>query len=295
MIIAFLVGGLGNQMFQYAAARRLAEKHSTSLRLDITGFETYKLQRYGLHCFHIWEYLASQTEIECCLGYARCKIAKLVRRLGARIDIKRYANSNLRREKSFRFDSAILDAPDNIYLDGYWQSERYFADIREILMREFTIKYPQDAKSREISQLIEATRSVSLHIRRGDYVENPITYQSHGTCSLDYYQKCVDLFSQRVKNPHFFVFSDDPQWAKENLKTSFPLTIISHNLSYRNYEDLRLMSQCKHNIIANSSFSWWGAWLNPNPDKLVCAPKKWFNDQSIDVKDLLPHEWIKID
>lgn len=294
MIIVYLTGGLGNQMFQYATARRLAEKHSTILKLDVNGFETYKLHRYSLHCFNIWEYLATRTEIQECLALPKLnKFEKVISRLGVK-KIAPLVSPNVWKEKHFHFDPEILEAPNNIYLEGYWQSAKYFQDIRPILLREFSFKYPQDAKSQDINQTINNTNSISIHIRRADYVTNSQTYQIHGACSLDYYQKCVNDITSKVEYPYFFIFSDDPSWAKENLNLSFPTVLVDHNDASKNYEDLRLMSQCKHNIIANSSFSWWAAWLNSNPDKIVYAPQRWFNDDSINYADVYCENWQKI-
>ncbi|BBC24666.1 alpha-1,2-fucosyltransferase [Pseudanabaena sp. ABRG5-3] len=294
MIIVRLIGGLGNQMFQYAAARRLAEKHSTILKLDITQFETYKLRKYDLHCFHIWEHLATRNEINQILGNSQNIINRTVRKVSRELGLKYLQNNKLVRERSFAFDSNILDVPDNILLDGYWQSEKYFADITNILRREFVVKYQQDALSQRIADVIRSTESVSLHVRRTDYVQNAVTNKVHGTCDRDYYDRCVRYISERILNPHFFIFSDEPQWAIENLQISFPTTIVNCNNTSRDYEDIRLMSMCKHNIIANSSFSWWGAWLNSNYSKIVCAPKQWFADSSRDTRDIIPDLWIKL-
>ena len=288
MIIVRLIGGLGNQMFQYATARRLAEKHSTILKLDITVFEQYKLHRYSLHCFQIWEYLATSDEIKSILGNSQNIINRAKRKFGYSQDNKWL------REKYFHFDANILSAPNNILLDGYWQSEKYFSDIADILRREFVVKYQQDYQSKKFCDLIQESQSVCIHIRRADYVQNQLTNQIHGTCGSDYYDSCVTYITERISNPHFFVFSDEPEWARENLKLGYPTTIVDCNDASRNYEDLRLMSQCQHNIIANSTFSWWGAWLNNNPSKIVCAPKKWFNDATRDSKDLVPDSWIKL-
>jgi hypothetical protein len=205
-----------------------------------------------------------------------------------------YQDAIILKENGFSFDPSMLEAKGNIYLEGYWQSEKYFVAIRDILLREFAFKYEQDAKSRDITKQIQKTESVSLHIRRGDYVHDPLTNQVHGLCSLEYYQKAVSYITQKIPNCHFYIFSDDHSWVSENFKLDYPFTLVDHNDASRNYEDLRLMSLCRHNIIANSSFSWWGAWLNTNHEKIVCAPKKWFNEPTLDTKDLIPESWVKI-
>lgn len=267
MIVVRLIGGLGNQFYQYAAARRLAQKLNTELKLDISGFETYKLHKYALSPFNIRENFATPDEI---------------------------ASLRHVQEKSFHFDPDILNLGDNVYLDGYWQTEKYFADIADIIRYEFSVRSSQIGRDMQISQQIASCQAVSLHIRRGDYVSNPTTNQVHGTCDVDYYRKCVEQLSQTVKNPHLFIFSDDPQWAVENLKLPYPTTVIDHNGPEKNYEDMRLMSQCSHHIIANSSFSWWAAWLNPRTDKKVFAPRRWFRTNEKNIKDLIPKEWNKV-
>jgi hypothetical protein len=293
MIIVKLIGGLGNQMFQYAAARRLAEKHSTILKLDITGFEEYKLHRYSLHCFQCCEYLATKNEIENIIC-EQSLLNKLKQKFAAKIGLKISKSNNWIIEKQFNFDNQVLEVQNNILLDGYWQTEKYFADIADILRREFVVKYQQDPQSQKFGELIKSTESVSLHVRRTDYVQNALTNQIHGTCDQDYYDRAVSYIGDRISNPHLFIFSDEQQWAKDNLKYDFPTTVIDCNDASRNYEDLRLMSSCKYNIIANSSFSWWGAWLNSNPSKIVIAPQKWFNDDTRNTKDVIPKQWIKM-
>lgn len=262
MIITRLIGGLGNQMFQYALGRFLAEKHNTRLKLDVTGFQKYKLHKYSLAAYNINADLATVEEIN-----------------SMNFCIK---------EKHFSFDPDVLDLPDNVYLDGYWQSEKYFFDVKNILKKEFTVKFEQTGKNKEIAEVITSTNSVSIHVRRCDYITN----KTFVVCCLDYYYRCISFIDQNINSPEFFVFSDDPNWVKDNLKINFKTTFISCNNADTNYEDLRLMSLCKHNIIANSTFSWWSTWLNNNLSKIVIAPKQWFESCENNIKDLLPNEWI---
>ena len=283
MIIVKLIGGLGNQMFQYAIGRHLAYKNQTKLKLDISGFKTCKLRKYELRCFNIVEEFANDIEI---------KIFNLKRRFNIF-----FKNKNIlcTEKVKCKFDSEVLKYKGNIYLVGYWQSEKYFKDIEAIIRREFTVKTPQTGKNKEIARQISSCKSpVSLHIRRGDFISDSHASQVHGTCNLDYYYRCVKRLTHMVKNPHFLIFSDDPEWARDNLNLSYPTTLVEHNKIDKDYEDLRLMSLCKHHIIANSTFSWWGAWLNKNPDKIVIVPKRWFTGDSIDTRDLIPEGWIRI-
>ncbi len=283
MIITKIIGGLGNQMFQYAAGRRLAHKLDVELKLDISAFDNYKLRAYGLSVFNIKEKFATAEEIEKLSG----------RKVGA---IETVWSVIFNRPKTyFRnlqpwFDPRILKLHDNIFLEGYWQSEKYFSDISEIIRQDFTIRAPQTGKNKELAQLIEQSNSVSLHIRRDDYLQK--ANKRFVNCDLHYYINSLNYLTKELQKPHFFVFSDDIPWAKDNLK-GYPLTFVDINNESTNHEDLRLMSQCKHHIIANSSFSWWGAWLNPKKDKMVLAPKKWFKNPLYN-RDIIPTNWLKI-
>ncbi len=289
MVIVNLIGGLGNQMFQYAAARRIAYVNNTELKLDISSFTAYKLHSYSLNNFSILESIASKKDIAI---YKNLKgIYKLINKF--KIKCLPYYKCSYLREKNYHFDSNILKVPGNVYLEGYWQSEKYFNDIKEIIHQEFCVKYNLEARNKELAKVINDCESVSIHIRRGDYVKNKTTNQVHGVCSLDYYYKAIDIILEKCKNPYFFVFSDDHEWVKKNIKLKKKIIYIEHNSAEKNYEDLRLMSLCKNNIIANSSFSWWGAWLNTNPNKIIMAPKKWFNN-NLNTTDLIPKNWIII-
>lgn len=292
MIIVKLMGGLGNQMFQYALGRRMAYVLGVKLKLDIFGFANYKLRTYGLSPFNIQENFTSPEEVTV-LKVRKQGIAKRVIRRVLRKPLK-LAPTYIREKKLFHFDPDILDLADGVYLEGSWQNEKYFADIKAIIRQEFTVKIPQAGKDKELAEQIASCESVSLHIRRGDYVSNSHTNQIHGTCDQGYYLRCVDCLTQTVKNPQFFIFSDEPEWAHNNLKLSYPTRIVDHNKADKNYEDLRLMSQCKHHIIVNSTFSWWGAWLSQNPEKIVFAPKRWLKSDDHDPKDLIPDKWIKV-
>lgn len=292
MIIVRLIGGLGNQMFQYAAARHLAQIHKTVLKMDISDLKTSKKRNYSLWAFNIQENFASPEEIAALKGPAQSIAERLIQRV-----LRRPAKSKptlIREKKALHFDPDILKLPDGVYLHGSWQNEKYFTDIAEILHREFTVKNPLEGKNRELAEQIDSCQSVSLSIRRGDYVSSRHTSRIHGTCSPDYYRRCVQQLTQSVKNPHFFIFGDDPQWARDNLRLTYPATFVDHNAEDKNFEDLRLLSRCKHNIAANSSFSWWGAWLNQNPGKIVLAPKRWVRRFDCNPEYFIPDKWIKL-
>lgn len=293
MVIVRLLGGLGNQLFQYAAARRLSILHQTSLKLDISFFASQSLRRYGLGPFCIQEQLAEPEEIALVRGLSGNWSNRICSRLNRRFT-PFYRPHVYAEWRLGPFSSDILRTSKDVYLDGYWQSEKYFADVGDVVKREFVIKYEQDHRSREVGEEIRNAQSVCIHVRRGDYLSESTTNQVHGVCGLDYYDRCVRFLAERIPNPQFFVFSDDIGWTRQNLHLEYSTTFVDHNGATREYEDLRLMSMCKHNIIANSSFSWWGAWLNTNPGKMVLAPRRWFNDPSLDTRDLLPDSWMKL-
>ena len=291
MIIVKLIGGLGNQLFQYSLGRSLAQKKNVQLKLDISGFQEYKLHAYGLSHFNVKETFAMNEEI--------AKFQKYKRIPGKKSFLynKLIANKNKYfQERQFHFDKGVFDVSDNCYLVGDWQTEKYFKNIEDIIRKEITVKTPQTGKDAEIAKKTEEVNSVSIHIRRGDYANDLTTKDYFGIFGPEYYQKAMKIIAEKVKNPHLFVFSDDHDWVKKNIVLPYPTTYVDHNNADKNYEDLRLMSGCKHFIIANSSFSWWGAWLSQNPNKLVVGPKKWFNNvkKSVKTDDIMPDDWIKI-
>lgn len=304
MVITKLIGGLGNQMFQYAAGRSLAHRHNTELKLDITNFKNYPDRFYSLNCFNILEEFASPKEIFVFTGIPRNFLQKLITqgRRSFRFAGKALlqgtqeitGDPKVYKEPHFHFDRNFFYQTDNVYLDGYWQSERYFKDIEEIIRNEFTFKIPPLGKNKGVAEQIASCESVSIHVRRGDYVNDLKISEIHGNCGLTYYREAVKKISQMIRAPHFFIFSDEPGWARKNLRLGQPAMFVDHNDTNKSYEDLRLMSQCKHHIIANSSFSWWGAWLHINPEKIVIAPKKWFRSDDKDTKDLIPDSWLRI-
>ncbi|MBN1585116.1 alpha-1,2-fucosyltransferase [Candidatus Uhrbacteria bacterium] len=298
LTVVRLKGGLGNQLFQYAAGRAIAVRNGSGLKLDITGYGDQAglatPRTFALAPFVIQAGFANRDEIGGFIGKVsgwKGLVGRLWRKL------RRKDTGVLEKvvsESGFGFDPEILGKRGDLYLDGFWQSEKYFSDIAETIRREFTLKKEGELLNTEIARRIGGkSGSVSLHVRRGDYVTDPNTNAYHGTCSPEYYGEAIGLIAEKVSNPHFFVFSDDIEWVKANIGIDYPVTYVSGE-GRPDYEELRLMSYCRHNIIANSSFSWWGAWLNPNPDKIVIAPKRWFSGASQDTGDLIPESWIRI-
>jgi hypothetical protein len=198
------------------------------------------------------------------------------------------------KEPHFHYDAHFSSASSNTYLIGYWQSEKYFAKHAQQIRDDFRFKYPLSGQNEYWSQLIQGANAVSLHVRRSDMVNNPEVVKTHGSCDLEYYTSAAQRVAQGLENPVFFIFSDEPDWCKANLKLEHTTHYIDNNTGADAYRDVQLMSFCRHHVIANSSFSWWGAWLNPRNDKKVIAPKRWFADNSKDTGDLIPSGWERI-
>ncbi len=306
MIVVKLMGGLGNQMFQYAMARTLAHRHDCQLLIDKSlcaesegcRESGLSLRPFELQVFTIQGQIANgesshrtlriRKENKCkrAAGLLLCKIANLV------CDSWRVC---VYERKDVAFDRSLLNLPRNVILQGYFPSYKYFQEIEEILRREFTFAVEPDERNRKMMDSISSSNSVSLHVRRGDYVSHSKTKDKFGVCSLAYYRKAVEYLAEAVEEPRFFVFTNDPDYVRDNLKIDYPSIHVTHNSGKRSYEDMRLMSLCKHNIIANSSFSWWGAWINRNPGKIVVAPSPAFDKLTLGDSDFYPEPWILLD
>jgi hypothetical protein len=287
-----LNGGLGNQLFQYATGRAIAQRHNVPLKLDTSGFERNPQRRYVLDNFCISASPATPSEVKHRTGTNGNRVRRRLTKLYQ--GYLPYYRQSVFVERGFQFDPNLFRARREVYLIGYWQSEKYFESIAPLLRREFTLRTELDHDNQAMASQIEQTKSVSVHIRRGDYISDENTSRYHGICSLAYYQNAVEVIARSVVRPEFFVFSDDIEWAKQNLRLNHPVVYVSHNGAARDCEDLRLMSLCKHHIVANSSFSWWGAWLGQNANKRVIAPLKWFDQAQLDTRDLIPAPWIRL-
>lgn len=283
-------------MFQYATGLRLAHVHNTEVKIERSWFLNDFVQdrKYALNCFRIKEVFANNEEMSLFPTMPISITRKIIMRISSLF--KTPGPYGLFAEYNLAFDPRVLSLPDNVALAGYWQSFKYFNDIRDILLEEFQPVEPLSAENEAVSNLIKETSSVSLHVRRGDYITNRSSHNTHGCCSLDYYHKSIAYLSERVKSPHFFIFSDDMEWVRQNLHISQSVRYIDHNGAENGWIDMMLMSHCKHNIIANSSFSWWAAWLNRNPDKIVIGPDKYYVKRAINkyTADLFPPEWVRL-
>lgn len=287
-----IIGGLGNQMFQYATARRVAHVNNVEITLDISPFQNQGKstpRTYMLDNFNINARIATEKEVRYFIRYKRNHTKIL-----GKIHNTFFADDSIYiSEHGYGLNKNVLALKDNVYLDGWWNTAKYFEDIDDIIQKEFTLKNRGRAEYEKTRAEILLRNGVSIHIRRGDYVANHETAKSYGTCDLDYYKHAVEYIVQRTGNPHFYIFSDDIAWAQENLVIPHPHTFMSGK-EVKDYEELMLVAVCKHNIIANSTFSWWGAWLNTNKNKIVVAPKQWFKDESFVPVDLVPRSWVRI-
>jgi hypothetical protein len=268
MIVVKVSGGLGNQMFQYAIARSISKKRKDQFKMDLLFYPAQLLRNYELASFNIFENIATVNEIKALSG-SDYFIYKAARKAGLKLRPKTY----FKEKKTTAFDPKVFDYSDRVYLDGFWQNEMYFIDIRREICRDFTPKEELSSQSKLYLKKIKKCNSVSIHVRRGDYVSNTHTNNVHGVCSLSYYKKAIKYIKSKEQKVVFFIFSDDINWCKDNFKFIEDKCFIDNSNSA--IEDLELMKNCNHNIIANSSFSWWGGWLNLNLDKIVISPKNW--------------------
>lgn len=243
-------------MFQYAYAMARAIKQTTTLKLDTSNYGSDPLRTYQLKYFNVTKRVALPSEI--------------------------FWSKLLNKLKMSR----------NSYLEGFWQSEKHFINIENTVREEFKLKNPMDIESKSLADKIANDNAISIHVRRGDYITNTKLNKILQSLPSEYYEGAIKIITKKIGNPHFFIFSDDIKWAIENLKINYPVTYIPK--SVMDCEALVLMSLCRHNIIANSSFSWWGAWLNKNNNKIVIAPQNWFTNSSKNTADLIPNSWIKV-
>ncbi len=284
MIGISLIGGLGNQMFQYAAGKALAKKLNVDLFLDVRDFESYALNIFLLDRFKISSQRGSKNVLRK-FPLSFKKPCKLLQKAGI---VKVWYH-----ETSYNYNKKFESLRKNLILSGYFQSEKYFQSIEEQIRQEYTPRNPLIGNNLEIGNQARELNSVMIHIRRGDYASDPKTLEIHGLCSTKYYEEAIQYIEDRVSNPFFFIFSDDINWAKSNLNLPENTIYINGNKSYPEI-DMHLMSLCKHHIIANSTFSWWGAWLGNNTKKIVIAPKPWFNVNPNNTCDLIPKSWTLI-
>ena len=267
MKIIRLMGGLGNQMFQYAFGLAMGG----NVRYDTSWFDkthqnpNVAQREYELDFWNINPQLTNKTKI-----WGIIKRKRII-------------------ENPYNIYNPELLKIKNGVVEGYFQVAAYYEPIRERLLHDFVPRQRLNTKNREVLDLMHRTNSISLHVRRGDYVKLQNIY---GVCDLDYYKHAIAVIANNTSNPYFFMFSDDIEWTTNNLAVDFPHMVVDINHGHDSAWDMWLMANCKHNIIANSSFSWWGAWLNQNPGKIVISPAQWFANGT--PTDIIPDDWARI-
>ena len=277
MKIVFIQGGLGNQIFQYAFFRYLIKKGYRRVYLD--GAAGFISKHGGFELKRLFPSIAADQRV---LPYWKARppyllgeLLRLIFRLDLRTDEEQPKGRKL-------------------WWKAHWQEYRYPEYVREEIVKSLEFIPIEDEKNVKILQLITSTNAVSIHVRRGDYLQPHMRPMFGDICSTDYYHKAIGYIRGKVENPQFFVFSDDPDWVKKNLSPECAV-YVDWNRGKDSFRDMQLMSCCKHHIIANSSFSWWGAWLSPYPEKLVVCPAKWFHNFPVEKVDrLLPPDWHRI-
>ena len=290
-IIVFLSGGLGNQMFQYAFGRYLSVKNNLPLKLDLSHLNDsaprpgYVLRAFALEVFKIDGQIATKEDTP--FLYRRYFSGKIARVVEA---FRRKILNNPGKEKHFQFDQEIFSLTSGVYLEGYWQSPKYFKPIEEIIRNDFALKNPLPEKIQILVNEIKSCNSLGIFVRRQDYVGNAF----HETVNGEYYDKALELILQKEKIEKIYIITDDKEWCKANMHFDIPYMVAEGYEGEHFVGEMMLLAACKHFIIPNSTFAWWGAWLSENKNKIIIAPKKWFGDPSINTDDVTPSEWVRI-
>ena len=285
------MGGLGNQMFQYAAGKALAAKHGVDLRLD-TGFleanpnGAYTKRNLELSVFEMPLKFAQPTDLKS-FSSQQSRFKRVLRRwLPSLFKGKYFA------ERSQGLHKEFFSLPAHTYLDGFWQNETYFLNVREQLLNDFKPKEAMPTAVERYYARIQTSTAVSLHVRRGDYVSVATAGEFHGLAGLDYYNAAINYLQEKIGEFELFVFSDDIAWCKSNLSQKGKITYVEH--SAHALWDMVLMSACNHHIIANSSFSWWGAWLDTKVGSRVIMPRFWFKNASSESLGITAKNWLTL-
>ena len=288
-IVVRLQGGLGNQMFQYAFGRALSMRSGMELYLDTSPLNPKKNRGYQLDAFILSVKAADSEKVQRLITPHFVIRKKLWKAFKIPFE---YADTHIL-EKDFPYNEDIASRKTSAYFDGYWQTEKYFWDCKDTIRQDFSFRDEEALRRHAQYEEVLNSNSVSIHIRRGDYVKNPKYRKRLYVCKLEYYKNAMKYLNERFENLTFYIASDDHEWVKSNFELSKHIKLID---SKNALSDFYIMSRCKHNIISNSSFSWWAAWLNPNEKKLVLAPDIWFNAcAKIDFRDIVPDSWTKIE
>jgi hypothetical protein len=282
-----LSGGLGNQLFQYALGRSLATKYSCALNIDTTWYNN--TPEGSTPRAPLIEYLNINANFIENVAAQEIFIQQKIWR-------KFFSKKIILEKKYFKYDESIMNKKPPVYIDGYWQSYKYFENIRHCLLNEITPKMVGSPNYIQLETMIKKTKNpIAIHVRRGDYITSESASKVHGALTIDYYKNAINEIKKKTETQTFFFFSDEINWVKENLGNQDNYYYIEPNCNKDSaIQELYLMSLCKDFIIANSTFSWWGAWLGTNKDKVVIFPEKWMTNLNSVNTDLMPNDWISL-
>lgn len=293
------MGGMGNQMFQYAFGFYLARKNKTKLKLDLSFLQdrkeskkNYVFREFDLTVFNITVTdIAEKDEISYYTGISPDGMS-----LGFPVKLKRKFSQPIHLiDYSLKYHPEYKEISGNAYLEGYFQSQSYFSGIEDQIRKQFTFKKEILPVSKELARKINDSNSICLHVRRTDFLDENFGREIQGFVGLEYYMKALSFIKEKTRDPQLFIFSDDIEWCKNNLAFELPTHFVlnEHN-GEKSGNCLQLMTLCKHFIIPNSTFSWWAAWLSSSPGKIIIAPVKWMKNSAIDEKELIPESWIRL-
>lgn len=266
MIIVRLRGGLGNQLFQFAAAHALAVHKGVEVKSDLYTYTKHPYRKYELHNFNIKLPEATRHEVHQFTGSN--PIARYLNKKN------NYLNCpNVFAQPHYHYYEDFFSLPSPLYLSGYWQSEKFFSNVSASLKQVITPARPFDQKNIDLIDTVRSCNSIAVHIRRTDFAGERKGYEFFQPMGLDYYRRAFAEINSKISNPRYFIFSDDINWSRQQLADLRDATFIDHNKGADSFKDLLLMSACRNQVIANSTFSWWAAWLNDFQDKTVIAPQ----------------------
>lgn len=296
MIYSRLISGLGNQLFQYAIGRQVSLLNNTELLIDASFYKGQSLRSYKLANYNIKAAIASDEEVVKFLS--PYKLLTLRAKLYRRYDklIPKRKRRYFAEAAWWEYEPDLYKVGNNTYLDGYWQHYKYFEQLDARVLDELTLRVPYPAEATQLlNEIVANPNAISLHIRRGDYISDSNANKLMGVLPLEYYEKAIRFVKEKVLAPVFYVFSDDLEWAAKHLGKGIDIRLVDIANGEQEYIELDLMSKCRHNIIANSSFSWWGAFLNRNVDKIVVAPRQWVVPNDVNAKiNLQFPSWVKL-
>ena len=290
MIIINLTGGIGNQMFQYAFGHILSKKSGVPLKYHFTDALFCTSRNCSLDCFSISTSKASREEVRK-TGFPQSFLGRIMYRIFKRTGISGIVYPRIITMENYLKKAGEIEPGNDYYAEGYWQGTKYLDGFEDKIINIFTFKDTPSNNNVNLLDLIRRTNSVSIHIRRGDYITNQGVRRMFDLCGKDYYKRCIDYIYKHIPSPRFFIFTDDIAWAKDNIHTKTSAHFVENNKAW---EDMYLMSKCSHNIISNSTFGWWGAFLNKNKKKIVVAPNRWSAKDDPGITNMIPQQWITI-